>query len=83
MLVPMELSIVVAASLPNTLEALACVQFCLYPTQLCPSDTDGPVLTPSPPPSSAHTEGWQSMARQGLSTSLSKEGDTGSPEILG
>lgn len=56
MLVPVELS-VVAASLPNTLEALAHVQFCLYPTQLRPFGTDGPVLTPSPIPSSAHTEG--------------------------
>lgn len=54
--VPVELGMV-AASLPNTLEALTHVQFCPYPTQLCPSDTDSPVLTPSSTPSSAHTEG--------------------------
>lgn len=55
MLVPVELGVVVA-SLPNTLEALARVQFCLYPAQLHPFDTDSPVLTPSPTPS-AHAEG--------------------------
>lgn len=80
-LVPLELGLV-AAPLPNTLEALAHAQFCPYPTQLPPFDTEPPVLTPSPTLSSAHTEGQHSMAGQGVSTSPSKEGDTGSPEML-
>lgn len=64
LLMPVELS-VVAASLPNTLEALVRVQFCPYPTQLRPFDTDGPVLAPSPTPSSAHTEGGTQHGQAG------------------